>query len=49
MLTLRPLEGDTTLALDLTMPVVSGEVDFKADLRALGCFSLANEVSSWRL
>ena len=42
ILTLRPLGGDTTLVLDLTIAiVVSGEVDFKADLRALGCFSLS--------
>jgi hypothetical protein len=42
ILTLRSRGGDTTLVLDLTIAIAaSGEVGFKADLSALGCFSLS--------
>ena len=42
ILTFRLREGDTTLVFDFVMAtVVSGEVGFRADLSALGCFSLS--------
>ena len=42
ILTFGLREGDKTLVLDLvTATVVSGEIGFKADLSALGCFSLS--------